>query len=118
MIRSALVISAAVGVFGISFGVLAASAGLSVPKAMAMSLLVFTGASQFAAVSVVAAGGASSAAVGSGLLLALRNTAYGLALAPTLRGPAWRRALGAQLVVDETAAMALAQANADRRRVA
>lgn len=118
MIRGALVISAAVGVFGISFGVLAASAGLSVPKAMAMSLLVFTGASQFAAVSVIAAGGAPSAAVGSGLLLALRNTAYGLALAPTLRGSAWLGALGAQVVVDETAAMALAQPSPDRRRAA
>lgn len=118
MIRDALVLSAAVGVFGVSFGVLAASAGLSVARAMAMSLLVFTGASQFAAVSVIASGGAPGAAVGSGLLLALRNTAYGLALAPTLRGSAWRRALAAQVIVDETAAMALAQPSPDRRRQA
>ncbi|MDA1004765.1 MAG: AzlC family ABC transporter permease, partial [Chloroflexi bacterium] len=118
LIRDAIVISTAVGAFGVSFGVLAASAGLSVPQAMAMSLFVFTGASQFAAVSVVSAGGALSAAVGSGLMLAMRNTAYTLALAPTLRGSVWRRALAAHLVVDETAAMALAQSSPDRRRLA
>ena len=116
MIRNAIAISVAVGAFGVSFGVLATSAELSVAQAMAMSLLVFTGASQFAAVSVVAAGGALSAAVGSALLLAMRNTAYGLALAATLGGGAGRRALAAHLVVDETAAMALAQPSPDRRR--
>lgn len=109
MVRDAFVISASVGVFGLSFGVLAEGAGLSVIQAQAMSLLVFTGASQFAAVAVVAVEGSPVTAVGSGLLLGLRNTAYGLALAPTFRGRVAPCLLGAHLVVDETAAMALAR---------
>ena len=56
-----------------------------------MSLLVFTGASQFAAVGVIGGGGSPAAALASALLLAARNGAYGLALAPVLRGPLGRR---------------------------
>jgi 4-azaleucine resistance transporter AzlC len=108
--RDALVLSAAVGVFGVSFGVLAAASGLGIAKTCAMSLLVFTGGSQFAAVGVVQSGGSSSAAVGSALLLAARNTAYGVTLSPLLRGlPFRRRLLGAQIVIDESTAMATAQ---------
>src|SRR5262249_3996976 len=76
-----------------------------------MSLLVFTGASQFAAVGVVGSGGSTFAAVGSALLLAARNSAYGLAMAPVLRGRIGRRLLGSQLVIDESTAMALCQAD-------
>jgi branched-subunit amino acid transport protein len=74
-----------------------------------MSLLVFTGGSQFAAVGVIAAGGAAATAVANALLLAVRNGAYGLSLASLLRGPFPRRAVAAQLVIDETTAMARAQ---------
>ncbi len=95
--------------FGAAFGVLATTNGLSVAQAMAMSLLVFTGASQFAAVSVVGAGGGEPAAVGSALLLAARNGFYGIALAQHLRSKLWRRLLGAQLVIDESTALSLAQ---------
>jgi 4-azaleucine resistance transporter AzlC len=76
-----------------------------------MSLLVFTGASQFAAVGVLAAGGSPASALGSALLLAARNGVYGLALHRTLRGPRLRRLLAAQLVIDESTAMALGQAD-------
>ena len=55
--RNAAVLGAAVGAFGVSFGVLATTEGLTVAQACAMSLLVFTGASQFAVVGVVATGG-------------------------------------------------------------
>jgi 4-azaleucine resistance transporter AzlC len=100
----------AVGVFGLSFGVLATTAGLSVPQACVMSLVVFTGASQFAAVGVIAAGGSMASAFGSALLLAARNAAYGVALAPTLARRSFRRRLlAAQLVIDETTAMSTAQ---------
>jgi predicted branched-subunit amino acid permease len=68
-------LAVAVGVFGVSFGVLAVASGLSVAKTMAMSLLVFTGASQFAAVGIIGAGGSPFAALGSALLLASRNLA-------------------------------------------
>ena len=116
----------AVGVFGMSFGVLATTAGLSVAQACVMSLLVFTGASQFAVVGVLASGGSLASAFGSALLLAARNAAYGVALAPTLVSRASRstrpgrrrpgrglgkRLIAAQLVIDETTAMATAQSS-------
>jgi 4-azaleucine resistance transporter AzlC len=112
----ALGIGVATGVYGISFGVLAVTAGLTEAQALAMSLLVFTGGSQFAAVSVLAAGGAAATAVANALLLAVRNCAYGLSLASLLRGPLARRAVAAQLMIDETTAMARAQDDEDSAR--
>lgn len=108
--RDIWVLGAAVGVFGASFGVLATTAGLTVAQACAMSVLVFTGASQFAVVGVISAGGSLGSAFGSALLLAARNAAYGVALAPTLsRRSLGRRLVAAQVVIDETTAMAMAQ---------
>lgn len=104
----ALGIAVATGVAGVSFGVLAVGAGLSAAQACAMSLLVFTGGSQFATVGVIASGGSAAAAVAGGLLLALRNMAYGLSLTPLLRGRP-RRGLASHLVIDESTAMARAQ---------
>jgi 4-azaleucine resistance transporter AzlC len=104
-----LTLSAAVGVFGAGFGVLSTASGLSTAKACAMSLLVFTGASQFAAIGVVGAGGSPLSALASALLLAARNGAYGIVLAPVIRGERGRRLLAAHLVIDESTAMALAQ---------
>lgn len=109
LVRQALVIAVAIGVFGVSFGVLAAASGLSWQMACAMSLLVFGGGSQFAAVGVVAAGGAPAAAVAAGLLLNTRYTPFGLAVAPALRGGLLTRMVAAQLVIDESSAMALGQ---------
>lgn len=115
--RNAVLLGAATGVFGVSFGVLATTAGLSVAQASALSVLVFTGASQFAAVGVIAGGGSVGAALGSAVLLAARNGAYGVALAPMLRSRSLaRRLLAAQLVIDETTAMATAQADRARAR--
>jgi predicted branched-subunit amino acid permease len=96
------------GVFGVPFGVLAVGAGLSVLQTCAMSALVLTGATQFAAVGVIAAGGSPIAAVASGLLLGLRNAAYGLALAPIFPKRLVPRILATQLVFDETTAVSLA----------
>ena len=108
--RAIWVLGAAIGVFGVSFGVLATTAGLTVAQACAMSLLVFTGASQFAAVGVIAAGGSLGSAFGSALLLAARNAAYGVAMAPTMAGRSLgRRLLSAQIVIDESTAIATAQ---------
>jgi predicted branched-subunit amino acid permease len=115
-VRDAVVLALAVGVFGVSFGVLAAAAGLSLAKASAMSLLVFTGASQFAAIGVVAVGGSTGAALGSAFLLAARNAAYGLTLSPVVGEGRLRRVLGSQLVIDEAAAMAAAQDDQAARR--
>lgn len=104
-------LAAAVGLVGVTFGVLAATAGLSFLKALAMSVLVFTGASQFAAVSVIESGGSPISAVGSALLLAARNGLYGIRLAPLISGRLPKRALAAHFVIDETTGMATAQSD-------
>src|ERR1700750_2084163 len=105
----ALGIGIAVGVFGVSFGVLAVASGLSTIQACVMSMLVFTGASQFAFVGVLAGGGGALAAIGPAVLLALRNAVYGLSLAPILPGRLRDRALLAHLVIDESTAMGPAE---------
>ena len=109
MISKAVGIGVAVGVYGFSFGVLAVAAGLSAAQACVMSMLVFTGASQFAFVGVLAGGGGAIAAMGPAVMLALRNAAYGLSLGAILHGRLPERALAAQLVIDETTAMARAE---------
>jgi 4-azaleucine resistance transporter AzlC len=96
-------------------GVLAVAAGMSPAQACVMSMLVFTGASQFAFIGVLAAGGGAVAALGPAVMLALRNAAYGLSLAPVLTGRLRFRAVAAHLVIDETTAMAQASQSAPRR---
>jgi 4-azaleucine resistance transporter AzlC len=117
VVRSAVALGIAVGVFGVSFGVIAIGADLSVPMTCAMSIFVFTGATQFAAVSVIATGGSPLSAVGSGLLLGLRHIGYGLSLDRTMPSSASRRLGAAQFLIDESTAMALAQRDpVDARR--
>lgn len=109
--REGLLLAIAVGVVAITFGVLADAAGLTLPQIIVMSSLVFTGASQFAAVSVVDGGGTGAAAVGSAMLLAARNALYGPVVARLLPRGWVPRAVGTHLVIDETTAMASVQAN-------
>lgn len=101
-------LAAAVGVVGVTFGVLADAAGFDLPRIAFLSAFVFTGASQFAAVSVVSAGGGAPAAVGSALLLAARNALYGPVVARILP-PGGRRWFAAHFVIDETTGMAAAR---------
>lgn len=116
--RDGVVFGAAIGLVGITFGVLASTAGLSLAKAIAMSLLVFTGASQFAAVGVIDSGGSPISAVGSALLLSARNGLYGMRLSSLLAPNGWWRIPGAQLVIDESTAFAVAQEDDDSARQA
>jgi 4-azaleucine resistance transporter AzlC len=116
IVSRAVGIGVAVGVYGISFGVLAVASGLSPAQACVMSMLVFTGASQFAFVGVLAAGGGALAAMGPAVMLALRNAAYGLALASILPPRLRDRALASHLVIDETTAMARSQTDPERAR--
>ena len=84
-----------------------------------MSLLVFTGASQFSAVSVIGAGGSAASALGGALLLAARNGVYGLTMAPRIsRARCATRLVAAQLTIDESTAMATAQDDRDAQRAA
>ena len=115
---SCAVLGAEVGVFGITFGVGSVAAGGSVAMTCVMSLLVFTGASQFSAVSVVASGGSTAAALAGASLLAARNGVYGLAMSRTLRGSLLKRILAAQITIDESTAMSTAQEEPQAARVA
>ncbi|HEX4356001.1 MAG TPA: AzlC family ABC transporter permease [Pseudonocardia sp.] len=118
VVRDGLGIGVATGTYGLSFGALSAAAGLSVAQTGALSLLMFTGASQLAFVGVLAAGGGPIAAVATATLLGSRNGLYGLQLSRTLGLRGWRRRLGAHLVIDESAAMAVRQADPDTARTA
>jgi 4-azaleucine resistance transporter AzlC len=108
-VRDGVALGAAVGLFGVTFGILATTAGLTVAQACVMSLLVFTGASQFAAVGILGTGGSPVSAIASALMLASRNGIYGLALHHHLRGSVLRRLGLAHLIIDESTAMALGQ---------
>lgn len=116
IVRDAASIGLATGVYAVSFGVLAVAAGLSVAQTCALSLLTFTGASQFTFVSVVAAGGSVASAFPPALLLAARNGIYALSLKQVLPRSRVRQALDAQLVIDESTAMAHAQPTPERKR--
>lgn len=107
--RDGLLLALATGVVGVTFGVLAESAGLSIWQGVAMSAFVFTGASQFAAVSVVAGGGTIAAALASGMVLAARNTLYGQVVRRLLPARLLPRIAGSHFIIDETTAMATAQ---------
>lgn len=105
---AALPIALAVSVFGVSFGVLAQAAGMPGWQAVLMSATVFAGSAQFAAVSVIAGGGGVATAIVAGALLNTRYIATGAAVAGSLPGGRLRRVLLAQLVVDESFALAVA----------
>lgn len=107
IVREGVTVGIATGAYGLSFGAISVAAGLDVWQTCALSLLVFTGASQFALVGVVASGGAPLSGAATALLLGVRNGLYGLRLAPLLDWHGWRRAAAAHLVIDESTAMSV-----------
>ena len=113
LLRDSIGVGVATGAYGASFGAIAVATGFSVAQSCALSLLVFTGASQFALVGVVASGGAPLSGAATALLLGSRNTLYGLKLAGMLRLQGVRRLAGAHLVIDESTAMALKSKDPD-----
>lgn len=109
----------ATGLYGISFGALATTAGLDVWQTQVLSLLMFSGGSQFAFIGVLAAGGpaAVGAAVVSAWLLGVRNGFYAVSMNPILRLSGFKRFVGAQLTIDESTGVATSQeALADQRK--
>jgi 4-azaleucine resistance transporter AzlC len=116
IVRNAVSIAVATAVYAVSFGVLSVAAGFSVPQTCVMSLVCFTGASQLTFVSVIGAGGGVAGALAPALLLAGRNALYALSLKGVLTGTVPKRALRAQLVIDETTAMAHAQTTLAAKR--
>jgi len=113
--HQAISVSVATGAYALSFGALSVAAGLDLWQTMALSLLVFSGGSQFAFVGVIGAGGSVAVAAATSTFLGVRNGFYGVALAPVVRpwhGPrAW---WGTQVTIDESTAVALAQPEGDR----
>ena len=108
-VRDGIGLGLAVGISGVAFGAAAVSSGLTAWQASALSLLAFTGASQFALAGVIAGGGSLLAGTAGAILLGSRNTLYGLRLAEVLRPRGLGRLLSAHGVIDETTAMTLAQ---------
>ncbi|MEV7611338.1 AzlC family ABC transporter permease [Streptomyces sp. NPDC089799] len=117
VVRDALGVGVAVGLSGFAFGVTAAGAGISVAQACVLSLLVFTGASQFALVGALAAGGNPFTAAAGAFFLGTRNAFYGLRLSQLLALPRAVRPLAAHWVIDETAAVSLAQKDRSSARL-
>lgn len=117
IIRDSLGVGIATGAYGVSFGAVSVAAGLSIAQTCALSLLVFTGASQFALVGVVAAGGAPLSGALTALLLGTRNTLYGLRLAPLLRYSGVRRAAAAHVLIDESTAMSVTRESTPAARL-
>ncbi len=114
--RTGLSIAVATGLYGVSFGALGVVAGLSVAQTAALSLLMFSGGSQFALVGVVAGGGSPASALGAATLLGLRNGVYGMQVNAMLRPRGWRRPALAQITIDESTATALVQSDPVERR--
>ena len=114
--RQSASIALAIAPFGVAFGIAVQHAGLSTLNAVGFSTLVFSGSAQFAAVTTLGAGGGVVAAVTAGVLLNLRSLAFGMAMAPDLRGAWWRRALYSQLMIDESTAIGTAQSDTRWRR--
>jgi len=109
IVRDALGIAIASGAYALSFGAISTTAGLSLLQTCALSVLMFTGASQFALVGVVGAGGGVWAGVATAALLGSRNMLYGLRLSSLLEATGWRRPAASHFVIDETTAMAIAR---------
>lgn len=118
--RQGLSVGLATGAYGVSFGALSVAAGLSIWQTCALSLLMFTGGSQFAFIGILGTGGGGLAATATAALLGFRNSLYSLQVAPMLdlrRRDVARRLLSAQFTIDESTAVALAQPDpAERRR--
>jgi predicted branched-subunit amino acid permease len=118
MTRDALSIAVASGAYALSFGAISTTSGLSLLQTMCLSLLMFTGASQFAMVGIIGSGGSVWAGAATAALLGTRNALYGVRLSTLLRVSGLRRLAAAQFVIDETTAMAIARDDENESRFA
>lgn len=117
IVRDSLGVGVATGTYGLSFGAVSVGSGLDVLQTCALSLLVFTGASQFALIGVLTAGGTPLSGALTALLLGTRNTLYGLRLAPLLGYRGWRRVAAAHILIDESTAMSVTRETREEARV-
>lgn len=117
-IRASFAVGAAVSLYGVSFGALAVTAGLDIWQTCALSLLMFSGGSQFAVIGLLATGGTSAgfAAIASSTLLGVRNGLYAMRMAPVVGGRWPRTLLTAHWTIDESTAVATAQSTLEGQR--
>jgi predicted branched-subunit amino acid permease len=110
-IRASFAVGLAVAAYGISFGALSVASGLDIWQTCFLSLIMFSGGSQFAVIGILASGGAAAggAAIASGALLGTRNGLYALRVAPFIGGPWFKKLLAAHWTIDETTAVSTAQ---------
>jgi predicted branched-subunit amino acid permease len=114
--RTALSVAFTVGLYGAAFGAAGVTAGFSILQTCLLSILLFSGASQFAVVGIMGAGGAAISAIATATLLGFRNTLYGLQMAPILKVKGFKRVIAAQITIDESTAVATLQDNDEDRK--
>lgn len=117
-LAQSLSISLPVGAYGIAFGAASVAAGFSVLQSCLISLLTFSGASQFALVGVMGSGGSALSATAAAALLGTRNLLYGLQMAPVLRTRGLRKVIAAQLTIDESTGLAISLEKSGPRAMA
>lgn len=117
VLATSISVGIATGLYGISFGAIGVAAGLDILSVMLLSLLMFSGASQFAFVGVVAAGGLPITAITSAWLMGIRNSFYALRLTSVIGPRGLHRLLAAQLTIDESNAVSAAQDEPDKQRL-
>ena len=108
-LRDSLSVSITVGAYGTAFGAAAVANGFSVLQTCLLSLLTFSGASQFAVIGVLGAGGGAISGIATASLLGIRNGVYGVIMAPRLKVKGFKRVVAAQITIDESTAVALGQ---------
>ena len=106
-LRDSLSVSLTVGAYGVAFGAASVANGFSVLQSCLLSLLTFSGASQFAVVGVIGAGGGAISAIATASLLGIRNGLYGVIMAPRLKVKGFKRVVAAQITIDESTGVAL-----------
>jgi predicted branched-subunit amino acid permease len=115
--RTSVSVAFTVGLYGAAFGAAAVTAGFTVIQSCLLSLLLFSGASQFAVVGIMGAGGSPISAIATATLLGFRNALYGLQMAPILKVTGLKRIIAAQITIDESTAVSTLQSNdSDKKR--
>lgn len=117
VLSTSISVGLATGLYGISFGALAAVAGLDLLSIMLLSILMFSGGSQFAFIGVIAAGGAPISAITSSWLLGVRNGFYAMRLNSVLAPKGLLKIVSAQLSIDESNGVSAAQDDLKSQRV-
>ena len=108
-VTQSLSVSFTVGLYGTAFGAAGVAAGFSILQTSLLSLLTFSGASQFAVVGVIGAGGSAISGIATASLLGMRNGLYGLRMAPILKVRGVKRVVAAQITIDESTGVAIGQ---------